>query len=516
MASVAIGDSRPVGIEAAAPAQPAATPFRLAAILVPLAAIILGAFMAMLDGTAVNVALPVLVDRFHSDVSTLQWAITGYSLAQAAIIPLAGWLCDRFDARRVYLAALGAFVAGSLLCACALNPGMLIGFRVLQGLGGGCLLPIGMTYIFKLSPPEKRGVVMGTYGIPILFAPAIGPTLSGFLVQYADWRFVFLLNLPIGALALWLGLRFLPSLERQATVALDRAGMLLGPLSFALLTFGVTQTGSGWSSPPALAGLGLGLATLAGFVAAELRAEQPLLDLRVFRSLDFTLALLTQWIGQVALFGGVFLVPLFLHIVRHYGALDTGLALLPQALAAALFMPVGGIIYDRYGVRPVVIGGLTLVGIATLALARIGNATEARDLILPLALRGAGMGVMMMPLNTHLLAAAPRALVGKVSALSQSLSNVIAAMTIAAMATLLQSRANEHIDTMINTFDARMSSNQGLPPGIGDTLKDYGAAWAQGFDETFLFQSGFAVAGVLMALSLRRLATPSAPKPGTA
>src|SRR5919202_941061 len=175
--------------------------FSVRSIAAPLFAIVLGAFMAILDNTVVNVALPTLRRVFDANLDLIQWVITCYMLAQAAVIPLAGWLGDRFGMKQAYLTSLGLFTAGSVLCAMAPSAEILVVFRVLQGLGGGMLFPLGMAYIFRLSPPDKRGAVMGVFGIPVLLGPALGPILSGWLVQFADWRFIFLINLPIGILA---------------------------------------------------------------------------------------------------------------------------------------------------------------------------------------------------------------------------------------------------------------------------------------------------------------------------
>src|SRR6185312_7053466 len=182
-------------------------PFRMRDIMAPLVAIILGMFMAILDVTAVNVALPTLVTSFKSDLHSLQWVITGYTLAQAAVIPLAGWLSDRYGAKQLFLTSIVLFTIGSVLCATAQNTGMLIAFRVLQGLGGGFIFPVALAYIYRLAPPERVGMVIGLMGIPILLGPAIGPVLAGWLVQDASWRWIFMINLPVGVLGLLLGLR---------------------------------------------------------------------------------------------------------------------------------------------------------------------------------------------------------------------------------------------------------------------------------------------------------------------
>src|SRR5919197_3304217 len=212
-------------------------------VLVPLIAIILGSFMVILDNTVVNVALPTLGRVLNSNLSLLQWLISGYMLAQAAVIPLSGWLSDRFGAKRVYLTSLVLFTLGSALCGLALSGEMLIATRVLQGLGGGMLMPIGMAVLYRLTPPERRGAIFGLFGLPIMVAPALGPLLSGYLLEFADWRLIFLTNVPIGILALVFGMRALPAIPPgRRTAALDVIGMILGPLAFASLSFGVSES----------------------------------------------------------------------------------------------------------------------------------------------------------------------------------------------------------------------------------------------------------------------------------
>src|SRR5919202_5913978 len=379
------------------------------AIMIPLVAIILGTFMVILDSTVVNVALPTLGRVLNSDLSLLQWVIAGYMLAQAAVIPLSGWLSDRFGARRVYLISLVLFTAGSALCGLALNGEMLVATRVIQGLGGGMLMPIGMAVLYRLTPPERRGAIMAMFGLPLMVAPALGPVLGGYLVEFASWRLIFLLNVPIGALALVVGLRALPDLPAaRAAGALDTLGIALGPLAFASLSFGISQsTGAGLTGAPTLVGVGLGLVALALFIWRELSVADPLLELRVFRSRDFSLAIATQWAGLGAMFGSFFLLPMFLQQVRGYGSFETGLITLPQAIASAVFMQIGGRLFDRVGARPPVVAGLTLVGGAMVLMTGLTGSTTIADLVPALTLMGAGMGLTMMSLNTHMLNSAP-------------------------------------------------------------------------------------------------------------
>ena len=417
------------------------------ALFIPLIAIILGTFMVILDNTVVNVALPTLGRVLNADLSVLQWVISGYMLAQAAVIPLSGWLSDRFGAKRVYLISVVLFTLGSAVCGLAVNAPMLIATRVVQGVGGGMLMPIGMAVLYRLTPPERRGEIFGLFGIPIMVAPALGPLLSGYLLQYADWRLIFLINLPVGVLALLVGSRVLPKIAAGRTAgSLDSLGIVLGPLAFASISFGVNQAAdAGWTAPATLGGVAIGVAALALFIWRELTVAEPMLDLRVFRVPAFSLAVVTQQAAVGAMFGTFFLVPLFLQQVRGYGALETGIFTLPTAIASAIFMQIGGRAFDRVGVRPPVLFGVTLIALAMWLLSGLRGYTSGADLVLPLSLLGAGMGSMMMALNTHMLNSAPRELVSRVTSLTAALQNVVASLAIATFATILAARIPLHV-----------------------------------------------------------------------
>jgi EmrB/QacA subfamily drug resistance transporter len=472
--------------------------------LAPLVAIIVGTFMVILDNTVVNVALPQLGKVFDAELTLLQWVITGYFLAQAAVIPLSGWLSDRFGAKRVYLISLVTFALGSALCGLAASAEMLVATRVLQGLGGGMLMPIGMAVLFRLVPPQQRGSTFALFGIPIMVAPALGPTLGGYLVEFADWRLIFLLNVPVGALALLLGLRSLPDLPAARAVgALDTPGVVLGPLAFAALSFGISQsTEHGWTGTPTLAGLAVGLTALGLFVRRELAFAHPLLELRVFASRDFTLAIVTQWAAFGSMFGSFFLIPLFLQQVRGYGSFETGLLTIPQALASMLFMQVGGRLFDRVGARPPVLAGLALVGGAMWLLTGVTGGTTGPEMIPAFVLMGAGMGLMMMSLNTHMLNSAPRDLTSRVTALSQSLNNVVSSLAVATFATILQSRIPVHVAEA-----ARAAGGQPTPQALAD-------AAAAGFGDVYRTALLVTVAAWLLAWTLRPVAAPRTPQGG--
>lgn len=466
-------------------------------IIGPLVAIIVGLFMVILDGTAVNVALPQLMEDFNQkNMSLVQWTVTGYALAQAAIIPLAGWLSDRFGAKRVFLISVGMFTIGSGLCALANSAEMLILFRILQGLGGGVVMPISMAFIYRLAPPDKVGQVMGMMGIPILLAPALGPVMAGWMVDYASWEWIFLVNLPIGVLGIFIGLRSLPNIERQSVAALDILGMILAPIAFAALVYGVSEGGSftddgqsKWTAATTITGLIVGGVALILFIIVELSRKKPLLELRVFRSGNFTKGILVQWISQMALFGTMFLVPLFLQQAKGYSAFDTGLLMLPQALASAILMPVGGKLSDRFGARPLVIVGILITIGAALLLSNISPDDGASAIVIPLAMLGAGMGLFMMPLNTHLIQSAPQNLVGRVTSLTNATQQVMMSFAVAGLTTLLTT----HMQDLLKKNPVDMKDPvQALP------------VYADSFGFTFGILVYVAIVGGLLGFMLTR------------
>jgi EmrB/QacA subfamily drug resistance transporter len=347
-------------------------------------------------------------------------------------------------------------------------------------------------------------------GIPILFAPAIGPVLAGWLVDAASWRWIFLLNLPVGIVGVLTGLRSLPNLPRQQTPVLDLYGTILAPLAFSSLVYGVSEGATSWTSVNTIVGLAVGAVALVLFIVVELRSKHPLLELRVFKAPDFDFAIVTQWILQFALFGSLFLVPQFLESVRGYSALYTGLSLLPQALGAAIFMPLGGALFDRIGARPLLIVGSVLMVIAGFLLAKVNIHTQGRDLIVPLFLYGMGMGLSFMSLNTQTINAAPRALVGRVTALTNAFQQVVNALTIALLTTFLTSRpsytAAQNLLTKGQAAAATHASHAGhvATPAPSGLPAPVAALFSNAFSDTFTFMAIMAALAGVLGLTLRR------------
>ncbi|MFC5700191.1 MDR family MFS transporter [Cohnella faecalis] len=459
--------------------------FSLKAILPPLLAIIVGMIMVILDSTVVNNAIPKLVEYFDTDLKTIQWTVTGYTLALSAVIPLAGWMTDKFGSKQIFMITIALFTIGSVLCGIAQTPEQLIAFRIIQGLGGGMVAPIGMAMVFKLAPPERRGSIMGVLGIPMLMAPAFGPVLSGWLVDSVSWHWIFIINLPIGIIAFILGYKYLPKSDRHAAPHLDIIGMCLAPIAFSMLAYGVSEGGTSWSQVSTITGLTVGGIALILFIFVELSQKQPLLELKVFKSSDFTRSIILAWIVQLALFGAMLIVPLYLQGVMHYTALETGWILMPQALCAGIGMPISGRLFDKIGARPLAFAGLTAVSISLFILSGISVDTSLWVIVLSICIMGLGMGFSMMPLNTHVLNSAPRRLVSRVTPLTTAAQQVVVSFAVAGLTGYLTSQITSHAAS------------------AGADANPLNAVVA-GYGDTFFLSACIATTGVALSLLLRK------------
>lgn len=369
------------------------------ATLVVAGVVILGAMMAILDATVVNVALDTLGRELGSPLPTVQWVVSAYTLALASVIPLSGWAADRFGARRVWLLAVVIFAGGSVLCALAPSAGALIAARVLQGFGGGLLTPVGTAIIARAAGPRRMGRVMSLMGVPLLFGPVAGPVLGGALLQAGSWRWIFLINVPVGVLALLLGLRLLPRAEGRRAGRLDFLGLLLMSPGLAALIFAISEvrTLSDLGSATVLLSAAAGVLLICAFVWRSLRAEAPLLNLRFFAGRTFTAAAITTFTIGTATFGAMLLLPLYFQQVRGEDVLTTGLLTVPQAIGMAVAMSVSGRLSDRIGAGWVVPAGLALALCGFLGYTTLSATTPYWATSAFLTLVGLGLGSSTMP-----------------------------------------------------------------------------------------------------------------------
>ncbi|WP_206516010.1 MDR family MFS transporter [Nocardioides pantholopis] len=363
--------------------------------------IVSGMLMSVLDTTIVNVALDTLSSDLDSSLNKTQWVVTGYLLSVAMVIPITGWAMDRFGSKRIWILAVALFMLGSALCATAWNMESLIGFRIVQGLGGGMLLPAGQTMIARAAGSDRMGSAMSILGVPMLLGPVFGPVLGGLLVEYASWHWIFVVNVPVGIVAIALAVWKLPAgAPADDPGRLDVVGLVLLSGSLASLLYGLSEASSrggfdergvlGW-----LIGGGVGLALYAGYSLA--RGPASIIDVRLLANRVFASSTVAVFLVAIGMFGGMLLLPLYYQTVRGQGALDAGLLLAPQGLGAIVAVLLTGRLTDRIGAGYVVPVGVVLALAGTFPFTQVGVDTSYVWLCLALFVRGIGIGSVMMP-----------------------------------------------------------------------------------------------------------------------
>lgn len=395
--------------------------------------VLIGTFMVILDGTIVNVALPAIAVEFGTETG-IEWVVTGYLLAVGIVQPATGWMADRLGRRRVYLASLGAFGLGSLLAAVAPSLPLLIGSRFLQGLGGGAIIPVGMAMVYEAFPADMRGRALGIWGIAAMAAPALGPVVGGYLVTTADWRWLFLINVPIAVAGVIIGRVILRDLGYRETKPLDVPGLILagGTLTVLLFTFS-RAVDWGAASPFTIGGVTLGLLLLYAFVRTELRAEHPIIEVRMFAIPTFRITIAIVWLITLAQFARLVFIPLELITVRGFTALEVGWLLTPAALATAATMPIGGRLADRTGPRIPVILGMGLIAAGVFLQSRFSLATSDLALIVAFCIQGLGTGLAIMPNTLAAMDSVTGSLVAQASAVRSLNRQVAGAIGVAVL-----------------------------------------------------------------------------------
>jgi EmrB/QacA subfamily drug resistance transporter len=404
------------------------------------AVVIIGSIMSILDTTIVNVALATLGRDLHSTIAQIQWVVTGYMLSLAAVIPITGWAARRYGAKRVYLVSLLLFTAGSALCGLASSATQLIVFRVLQGVGGGMILPIGQLMMAEAAGPKRMGRVMSIVAVPAMLAPILGPTLGGLILDNASWRWIFYINLPIGVLAAVAALRFLPRVEPGQADPLDVRGLVLMATGLPLLTYGLAEIGvtGSFAAVKVVVPCAAGLVLIAAFVVHALRVAHPLLELRLYAKRTFASASFTMFCLAGALFGSMILLPLYWQEIRHETVVDTGLLTAPLGIGMALVMPLAGKLSDRWGGGPLALFGVVVTTIATVPFAFLGTHTSIVGISAAMLLRGVGIGFAFMPAMAAAFAALDRSELAHATPQLNVLQRVGGSIGTAVLAVVLQ------------------------------------------------------------------------------
>lgn len=400
--------------------------------------------MSVLDSSIVNIALPKMMAVFGVSADDSKWILTAYTLTLGAIIPLTGYLQDIFGPKRIYMFALAMFTLGSLLCGFAWNNTSMIVFRVLQALGGGMIMPVGMSIVYTLFPRNKIGLALGFWGIAAMAAPAIGPTLGGYIIEKMDWRLIFNVNVPIGVIGVILTAILLQGSEKKPFKSFDIIGFLSSTIGLVSLLYVLGEGSSiDWGKVEYPILVALGCLSLVLFVVNELTHPNPLLDLRTLKISDFSISLVISSILTLALMGGTYVLPLFLQNVRGYTAMQAGLIMFPSAIVVGILMPLSGKLFDKFGAKPVVIPGLIILAISSydLAIATSMNSSEG-TIVFITCMRSIGLGLALMPISTAGMNAIPTQLVPGASALNNTIRQIAGALSVTIMSTVIQSRTN--------------------------------------------------------------------------
>ena len=413
------------------------------------AVVVVGAIMSILDTTIVNIGLETLSRDLDAPLSTIQWVATGYLLALATVIPLTGWAAERYGAKRMWMLSVGAFVATSVLCGVAWNVESLIAFRVLQGLAGGMIMPIGIITLAQAAGPRNMGRVMSIVGVPMLLAPVFGPLLGGVIIDHLSWPWLFYVNVPFGLLGLVLAWRRMRD-DRAAghhehAGKLDVPGLLLLAPGVALIVFGLSEVASTGDllGPREVVPVAVGVVMTALFAWRSWRHDFPVVDVRLLQGRGFAAATVTMTFAGAALFGGMVLLPLYYQLDRGLDAIAVGLLLAPQGIGAAAAMRWSGRLTDRYGGGPIVTAGLLVLIVGTVPFALVSSTTPYWLLFAALLVRGVGLGFTLMPTMASAYALLDHHEVPRATPMLNVLQRIGGAVGVAVLTVILQ-RQLEH------------------------------------------------------------------------
>lgn len=409
-------------------------------------AFLFGVFMDLMDLTIVNVALPTLGHSFHAGDAALEWVVTGYLLSLAIWIPASGWIGDRFGTKKTFIFALTTFTLSSALCGLSWNVGSLIAFRLLQGVGGGMMTPVGTAMLFRAFPPSERARASLILSLPTVIAPALGPILGGALVDYVSWRWIFFVNLPVGVAGCLFSWLFLREHIEERAGGFDGRGFLLSGAELALVLYALSRGPvDGWGSAVVLASGIPGMLCLAGLVVVELRQRIPMLDLRLLADRMFRNANIVGFAASASLVGVLFLLPLYLQTLRSFSASETGLILLPQAIGAWLFAPLCGWLYPVVGPRRLLIVALSLFAASSLMLLFVGLHTSVWWIVGIMFVRGVAIVFTFIPMQAATYATISPQDTGRASSLNNTNRQVASSFGVAVLATVLIGRTTQYV-----------------------------------------------------------------------
>ncbi|MCS4587052.1 DHA2 family efflux MFS transporter permease subunit [Staphylococcus aureus] len=481
-----------------------------------LAALLFGMFIAILNQTLLNVALPKINTEFNISASTGQWLMTGFMLVSGILIPITAYLFNKYSYRKLFLVALVLFTIGSLICAISMNfPIMMVG-RVLQAIGAGVLMPLGSIVIITIYPPEKRGAAMGTMGIAMILAPAIGPTLSGYIVQNYHWNVMFYGMFIIGIIAILVGFVWFKLYQYTTNPKADIPGIIFSTIGFGALLYGFSEAGNkGWGSVEIETMFAIGIIFIILFVIRELRMKSPMLNLEVLKFPTFTLTTIINMVVMLSLYGGMILLPIYLQNLRGFSALDSGLLLLPGSLIMGLLGPFAGKLLDTIGLKPLAIFGIAVMTYATWELTKLNMDTPYMTIMGIYVLRSFGMAFIMMPMVTAAINALPGRLASHGNAFLNTMRQLAGSIGTAILVTVMTTQTTQHLSAFGEELDKtnpvvqdhmrELASQYGGQEGAMKVLLQFvnKLATVEGINDAFIVATIFSIIALILCLFLQ-------------
>ncbi|MDA8065910.1 MAG: DHA2 family efflux MFS transporter permease subunit [Thermaerobacter sp.] len=481
-----------------------------------LLALAIGVSMTWLDTNIVNIAIPTIMGAFGVGINRVEWIFTVYILTMAVAMPLSRWLGEELGYRRLFMIAVGLFTVGSLMAGASWNIYSMIVFRAIQGFGGGIIMPVAMTLLFRVVPRQKIGTAMGIWSVVLMVAPTIAPVLGGYLVEYWSWRFIFYINLPVCILTLILVEMLVPKDAKTSAGIFDFPGFITAAGGLFALLFAISEGQTyGWTSEPIILSFYLAMALLILFVAIEMKHKNPLLDLRVFGSAQFTIANLLGVVQVLGFYSSVFYVPIFLQDIQHMTSMQAGMILFVPAVVSGVISPISGRIYDRFGPQIVIIPGLVVIGIFTYMLHFIQIAISDAAIEIWLAGCYLGLGLVMTPMISSAMAHIPPQHSGTANTLFSIVRSASASFGLAMLNVMLLNDEANYMSSMRGyytpgshaTVAAQMAAHTAqLPQAMLSNIYQIiqTNALVQSIDNIFLFVSAMAFAAIFLAVFLRR------------
>ncbi|TYP70789.1 DHA2 family efflux MFS transporter permease subunit [Paenibacillus methanolicus] len=463
------------------------------------ASLLIGAFVALLAQTLLNVALPKIMEDLNVSANTVQWLSNGYLLVNGVLIPISAYLISRFTTRNLFITSVSLFVLGTILCAIAPGFETLLAGRLVQAAGAGILMPLMSIVFLTIFPVEERGKAMGMMGLAMIFAPAIGPTLSGWVVEHYSWRVLFYIVLPLSLFALIYGAISMKNVTRNSDSKLDMLGVVFSTLGFGGLLYGFSDAGKdGWDSAIVLTCLIVGVISLALFIWRELTVDKPLLEIRVFKYSMFSLTTVINVIITMAMFSGMILLPIYLQTIRGFTPLESGLLLLPGAILMGIMSPITGIIFDKVGARWLAVVGLIITTITTYEFSKLTVDTTYNHMLFMYTARMFGMSMLMMPIQTAGMNQLPARLNAHGSAMSQTLRNVAGALGTALLVTIMSNRAADRVKELVIAGQVDQTDKVKMGAIVQQATVD-------GINHSFVVATWITIAALVLAFFIRKV-----------